>query len=83
MTFTTTRSNNAASGAVPMLELRDVAMHFKSRGRGFRTTTVRALDGVTLSLDREETIAVVVSRGAARRRWGVCRCGCYSRRRAE
>ena len=66
MTFTTTRSNNAASGAVPMLELRDVAMHFKSRGRGFRTTTVRALDGVTLSLDREETIAVVGESGSGK-----------------
>ena len=42
--------NMNTNGAAPMLDLQDVAMHFKSRGRGFRTATVRALDGVSLTL---------------------------------
>lgn len=52
--------------AAPMLDLRDVAMHFKSRGRGFRTTTVRALDGVSMTLDRGETIAIVGESGCGK-----------------
>ena len=52
--------------AAPMLDLRDVAMHFKSRGRGFRTTTVRALDGVSLTLDRGQTIAIVGESGCGK-----------------
>ncbi len=55
-----------ATNPAPMLELRDVAMHFKSRGRGFRTTTVRALDGVSLTLDRGETIAIVGESGCGK-----------------
>ena len=55
-----------SAGASPLLELQDVAMHFKSRGRGFRTTTVKALDGVSLSLDRGETIAIVGESGCGK-----------------
>lgn len=54
------------TSAAPMLDLRDVAMHFKSRGRGFRTTTVRALDGVSMTLDRGQTIAIVGESGCGK-----------------
>ncbi len=59
-------SRAAEVGSAPMLELRDVAMHFRSRGRGFRTTRIRALDGVSLSLDRGETIAIVGESGCGK-----------------
>ena len=66
--MTTGQIITAADGTnpAPMLELRDVAMHFKTRGRGFRTTTVRALDGVSLTLDRGETIAIVGESGCGK-----------------
>ncbi len=60
------RAATAQERGVPMLELRDVAMHFRARGRGFRSTTVRALDGVTLTLDRGETVAIVGESGCGK-----------------
>ena len=54
-------------GAPPrMLELDDIAMHFRSRGPRFRTTIVKALDGVSLSLDRGETVAIVGESGCGK-----------------
>ena len=50
----------------PMLELDDVSMHFRARGQRFRTSVVRALDGVSLSLDRGETIAIVGESGCGK-----------------
>lgn len=50
----------------PLLDLRDVRVHFQARAGLFRSQEVRALDGVDLTLDRGETIALVGESGSGK-----------------
>jgi len=53
----------SGAGLAPLLELVDVAKHFPSRdGRG----TVRAVDGVSLTLERGETLGIVGESGCGK-----------------
>ena len=51
----------------PLLDVRDLRKHFSIRtGIGRRTTIVRAVDGVSFSIDRGETLALVGESGCGK-----------------
>jgi len=49
----------------PLIKLNDVKMHFTQR-KGLHTTTIRAVDGVSFSIDKGETVAVVGESGSGK-----------------
>ena len=75
--------------AVPMLEVRDLEVHFPLRGSfagrlvGRSSGVVKAVDGVSFELAKGEVLGVVGSRGAARPRSGGRSCGWSTRRAAR
>ena len=50
----------------PLLSMDGVKVHFSARKMLFRAETVRAVDGVSLSLDRGETVSVVGESGSGK-----------------
>jgi peptide/nickel transport system ATP-binding protein len=53
----------------PLLAVQDVARHFRSRqltGHGFRSTLVRAVDGMSLSVGSGETVGIVGESGCGK-----------------
>ncbi len=69
-----TADNRAPSGVrpvpgAPLLELKDLVMHFKTKGDGFlrrSTNKVRAVDGVNLTLSAGETLGLVGESGCGK-----------------
>ena len=49
----------------PLIKLEDVKMHFTQR-HGLHTARIRAVDGVSLSIDKGETLAVVGESGSGK-----------------
>src|SRR3954463_11759180 len=74
MTTTVTERGPAGAGAgrtpgAPLLELRDLKMHFKTKGEGLlhrATNTVQAVDGVSLALQPGETLGLVGESGCGK-----------------
>ena len=50
----------------PLLSMDGIKVHFSARKMLFRADTVRAVDGVSLSLDRGETVSVVGESGSGK-----------------
>lgn len=50
----------------PLVELHDVKMFFSSRRGIFKTTTSKALDGVSLKIERNKTVAIVGESGSGK-----------------
>jgi len=62
------RKDIAKHNGAPLLELRDVGMHFKTRGDGMfgGHKTVKAVDGVSLTLREGETLGLVGESGCGK-----------------
>jgi len=61
-----TVTDTSASSA-PLLEVRDLVKHYRERGsHGWGMRTIYALNGVTLHLDRRETLAIVGESGSGK-----------------
>jgi len=55
-----------AREAPPLASFEELKVHFTSRAGLFRTSIVRAVDGVTLSIGRAETVALVGESGSGK-----------------
>lgn len=70
-----TRSEPLHREMEPLVEIEDLKIHFESR-RGFlRTDTVRAVDGLSLSLGRGEVVALVGESGSGKTTLGRATLG--------
>ena len=49
----------------PLIKLNEVKMHFTQR-KGRHTSTIRAVDGVSISIDKGETVAIVGESGSGK-----------------
>lgn len=68
-------TNNQHSGAAtPLMELRDLKMHFPVKGGVFYRATahLKAVDGVSLSIARGETLGLVGESGCGKSTLGKC-----------
>ncbi len=52
----------------PLIDMRDIYRSFPGHRRG---KPVQALRGVSLTLHRGETLAIIGSPGAGKRHWGI------------
>jgi peptide/nickel transport system ATP-binding protein len=59
-------SNTSRQITAPLLQLRDLRIHFRSRVGLFRSKIYRAVDGVNLSLHRGEVVALVGESGSGK-----------------
>ena len=49
-----------------LVQIEELRVHFQARQRLFRTATVRAVDGISLTLGRSETVALVGESGSGK-----------------
>jgi oligopeptide/dipeptide ABC transporter ATP-binding protein len=56
----------AAGAGDPLVEVRDLSVHFSVAAGFFRSRVVRAVDGVSLSIHRGETVALVGESGSGK-----------------
>ena len=75
VTAPTNREVGGATPASQLLAIDDVTIEFHARKQLFSTVAVRALDGVSLHVDRAETVAVVGESGSGKTTLArVCLC---------